>query len=111
MPARIERDSRSHVHDDRDRAKPDPAPQRWRAAVSDKRIKTRKRVLKSGFIVISEKAPKLECTVRNLSDTGASLQVSTTIGIPKKFDVIIDGGRQRCRAAWRTDTKIGVVFE
>ena len=79
--------------------------------MAEKRRFPRHRVLKGAFIVISEKAPKLECTVRNLSDTGASLQVSTTIGIPKKFDVIIDGGRQRCRAAWRTDTKIGVVFE
>ncbi len=79
--------------------------------MSEKRTKARKRVLKSGFIVISDKAPKVECTVRNLSDTGAALHVSTTIGIPKNFDVIIDGARQHCRAAWRTDTKIGIVFE
>ncbi|HXZ22348.1 MAG TPA: PilZ domain-containing protein [Pseudolabrys sp.] len=78
---------------------------------SEKRIAPRRRVLKAAFIVISEKAPKLECAVRNLSDTGAALQVSTTFGIPTHFDVIIDGVRHRCRSVWRTDTKIGVTFE
>jgi hypothetical protein len=61
--------------------------------VEEKRIAPRQRVLKAGFIVISEKAPKLECTVKNLSDTGAGLQVSTTFGLPRHFDVIVDGAR------------------
>ena len=71
----------------------------------------RKRVLKTGYIVFSDKAPKLECVVRNVSETGASLQVSTTIGIPEIFDAIIDGVRRRCRSVWRTDTKIGIMFQ
>ena len=80
-------------------------------STNEKRIAPRRRVLKAAFIVISEKAPKLECTVRNLSDTGAALQVSTTYGIPAHFDVIIDGARHHCRSVWRTDVKIGVTFE
>jgi hypothetical protein len=79
--------------------------------VIEKRVTPRHRVLKSAFIVISEKAPKLECTVRNISELGAALQVSTTVGIPPHFDVIVDGVRHRCRSIWRTDTKIGVAFE
>ncbi len=79
--------------------------------MNEKRIATRRRVLKTAFIIISEKAPKLECSVRNLSETGAALQVSTTIGIPKSFDVVIDGTRYRCHSVWRTDTKIGVTFD
>ena len=80
-------------------------------AVENNRVAARKRVLKTRYIVISDKAPKLECTVRNVSETGASLQVSTTIGIPSSFDVIIDGARRRCRSVWRTDTKIGIAFQ
>ena len=79
--------------------------------MDDRRIAPRRRVLKSAFIVISDKAPKLECTVRNISDTGAALQVSTTIGIPARFDVIVDGVRYHCRSVWRTDTKMGLAFE
>jgi len=78
--------------------------------VNDKRISQRRRVLKTAFIIVSEKAPKLECAVRNISETGAALQVSTTIGIPQNFDVIIDGMRHHCRSQWRTDTKIGILF-
>jgi hypothetical protein len=78
--------------------------------VNEKRIAARRRVLKTAFIVISDKAPKLECTVRNLSETGAALQVSTTFGIPAAFDVVIDGARRRCRAVWRTNTKLGIAF-
>ena len=79
--------------------------------MEEKRIAARKRVLKTGYIVISDKAPKLECAVRNISETGASIQVSTTIGIPSSFDVIIDGARRQCRSVWRTDTRIGIAFQ
>jgi hypothetical protein len=78
--------------------------------VNEKRIAPRRRVLKTAFIIISEKAPKLECTVRNMSESGAALLVSTTIGIPQNFDLVVDGTRRHCRAQWRTDTKIGVMF-
>ena len=80
-------------------------------AVKNKRVAARKRVLKTGYIVFSDKVPKLECTIRNVSETGASLQVSTTIGIPSSFDVIIDGARRNCLSVWRTDTKIGIAFQ
>ena len=58
----------------------------------------RKRILKNAQIILSEKAPKLDCAVRNLSDTGACLQVSTTYGIPSNFEVIIEGVRRACRS-------------
>lgn len=79
--------------------------------MNENRIAPRKRVLKGAFIVTSEKAPKLACTVRNISDTGAALQVSTTFGLPAAFDLIVDNERYHCRSMWRTDTKIGVKFE
>jgi hypothetical protein len=79
--------------------------------VNENRIAPRKRVLKGAFIITSEKAPKLACTVKNISDTGAALQVSTTFGLPAAFDLIFDNQRFHCRSMWRTDTKIGVKFE
>jgi hypothetical protein len=77
----------------------------------ENRRAARRRVLKTGYIVVSDKAPRIECVVRNVSKTGGSLQVSTTYGIPTKFDAIIDDMRHHCRAAWRTDTRIGAAFE
>jgi hypothetical protein len=78
--------------------------------VQEKRTGSRKRVLKTAQIILSAKAPKLECAVRNLSDTGACLQLSTTYGLPMRFDLVFDGVRRPCRAVWRTDTKMGVTF-
>jgi hypothetical protein len=59
--------------------------------MQEQRTIFRKRVLKNAQIVLSDRAPKLECAVRNISDAGACLQVSTTYGIPANFDVIIEG--------------------
>jgi hypothetical protein len=67
-------------------------------------------IAKGAFIVIGDKAAKLECIVRNHSETGANLQVATTFGLPQDFDVVIDGTRRRCRSMWRTGTEIGIRF-
>jgi hypothetical protein len=79
--------------------------------VTEKRAVPRRRVLKTAFIVVSSKQPKIECAVRNISDTGAALEVSTTFGIPSNFDLIIDGARRHCQSVWRTETKIGIMFD
>ena len=78
--------------------------------MTDKRSASRRRWLKTGFIVISDKAPKIQCALKNVSEMGAALQLSTTVGVPGNFDVIFDGKRRRCRSQWRTDTKIGIRF-
>ena len=80
-------------------------------AASDKRAAMRKRMLKTASIVISDKAPKLECTLRNISETAALLQVLTTLGIPFRFDVIIDGVCHHCRSVWRNDSRMGIAFQ
>lgn len=68
-------------------------------------------MFKTAYIVFSDKAPKLECTVRNVSETGASLQVSTTEGFPANFDVIIEGRRRHCGLVRKTDTRLAVAFK
>ena len=78
--------------------------------MEEHRTSPRRRVLKTGKVVVSAKAPAVECTVRNVSESGALLQFSTTYGIPPNFDLIFDGARHACRVVWRTDVKIGVAF-
>jgi len=53
--------------------------------VNEKRVAPRHHVLKSAFIVISEKAPKLECTVKNISDGRAALAGFDNYRNSKKF--------------------------
>ncbi len=77
----------------------------------DRRTSPRRRVLKTAYIVISDKAPKLECVVRNVSAKGARLEVATTFGIPETFRAIINGVPHSCRTVWRTDKILGVQFE
>jgi hypothetical protein len=81
------------------------------SAMNEKRSASRQRVLKGAFIVITEKQPKIECTVKNISDTGCAVQVLTTIGIPQNFDLIVSGMRHHCEVRWKTGTKIGVKFQ
>ena len=52
------------------------------------------------------------CTVRNLSETGACLQVQTTYGIQSTFAFAVDDKPLRaCKVTWLDGTMIGVQFQ
>ena len=78
-----------------------------RIAQTNKSISLSTHVLKRGFIV-SDNAINLECTVRDASETGATLQLVATFGIPIYCDLVIGERRRLCRVQWRTSTNIGV---
>jgi hypothetical protein len=82
-----------------------------RMTQTDNTTSLHRHVLERGFIIIGEKALKLECTVRSASRMGATLQVATTFGIPLYCDLVIDEKRRHCRVQWRTATNIGVLFQ
>jgi hypothetical protein len=78
----------------------------------DHRAAPRRRVLKGGRIVINDGFSTFQCTVRNLSDTGARLKVVSIVGIPDTFQLVMDDGRKfACRAVWKTEFEIGVQFD
>ena len=52
------------------------------------RTAPRRRLLKSGKISFGGGA--IDCTVRNLSETGAALDVTSPVGIPEHFTLLID---------------------
>jgi hypothetical protein len=70
----------------------------------------RRRVLKSGKILLG--IDPIPCTIRNISEVGACLQVQTTAGIPPIFDFQRAGepAARTCKTIWRDDTRIGVRF-
>jgi hypothetical protein len=78
---------------------------------AERRQAPRRRVLKAAQISISDRAPKLGCTARNGSATGACLEIgSTTVGLPTHFTLVLDGLRHSCRVTWKTETRMGVAF-
>lgn len=78
---------------------------------TEKRGVPRRTTLKSGKIVFNAGRSTIDCTVRNLSPKGAKLLVSSVVGIPETFDLVLDGhSRQPCRIIWRRLKEIGVEF-
>ncbi len=79
--------------------------------MNDKRIVSRHRVFKAGKIVFD--GAVIDCTVRNISRTGAALEVESPVGIPHNFILVIETDRVRraCHVAWRKERRIGVGFD
>lgn len=77
----------------------------------DQRASPRQRTLKGGRIVINDGHSTFQCTVRNLSETGARLKIASIVGIPGTFQLIMDDGRKfACTTMWKTESEIGVQF-
>jgi hypothetical protein len=78
----------------------------------ERRSSRRQRTLKGALIAFNTGRSTIECVVRNMSDTGAKLQVSSVVGIPDVFELrLSDGARHPCRVVWRSLKELGVVFE
>jgi PilZ domain len=81
--------------------------------MDEKRRSPRQRVLKSGKIIYGGGSIVIDCTIRNLSATGARLQVPTSIPIPDKFEFAESaaGTRRAAVVMWRKGDLIGIRFE
>jgi hypothetical protein len=75
-----------------------------------RRVMARRRMLKTGSIEFSETA--IECTVRNVSEVGAALEVASPLYIPDRFTLFIQSeqSKRTCRIVWRTGKRMGVAF-
>jgi hypothetical protein len=86
---------------------------RWaimRTGMEDRRRSFRIRTLKSGKILLGPHL--LSCTIRNLSGTGACLEVQSTYGIPPKFEFRMPNQSVRaCSIVWAGETLLGVQFQ
>jgi hypothetical protein len=85
----------------------DPA---YDAAMGPDRI-ARHRVLKTGTIEFG--GGVFDCTVRNLSEAGAALEVVTPLYIPDRFTLIVlsEKLKRPCHIIWRKQKRIGVAFD
>ena len=79
--------------------------------MEERRATIRHRTLKGGKIAINDGFSVIDCTVRNLSETGALLRVVSVVGIPDQFVLIISDNQKHNRTVVRrTATDIGVTF-
>ena len=77
----------------------------------ERRKTQRHRVLKGGTIAFEGNG--LDCTVRNLSASGAALDVAYPVSVPPSFMLVIQSDQliRRCHPVWRNDRRIGVAFD
>lgn len=75
------------------------------------RIAHRHRVKKVAKIEF--RAESLDCTVSNLSLTGAAIEVLSQLIIPETFTLVMpdDGLNLSCHVVWRKQYRIGVAFD
>jgi hypothetical protein len=78
----------------------------------DRRANPRQRRLHGAKIVFNNGSSSIDCVVRDISSTGARLDVVSPIGIPEWFDLRMDrdGARYSSQVAWRSGKQIGVMF-
>ena len=76
------------------------------------RVALRRRALIAATIRYRGGAVTVECVVRNISDTGAKLDVSEGVALPSSFELVIPQKDvvHRCELRWRRAGEAGVAF-
>ncbi|MBN9008232.1 MAG: PilZ domain-containing protein [Rhizobiales bacterium] len=69
------------------------------------------RVTKAAKIGIARDARS--CIIRDLSETGAAIEIENPKDVPDEFtlDITEDNLKLPCRVVWRAQFRIGVAFE
>ena len=81
------------------------------AASSERRNKSRRRVLKRALIVFQGGHCSMRCQVLNISEVGALLMPSDILLCPSEFVLKPEvGDRRNCEVVWRKGTTVGVRF-
>ena len=79
--------------------------------MQERRKVARTRVLKGAKMLLG-KSSVIDCVARDLTNSGAGLQVPSTNELPESLDLTLDTGHtiRRCRLVWRKLNKAGVEF-
>jgi hypothetical protein len=72
----------------------------------------RNRVLKRGIVAFNNRFSSLECSVRDVSESGCRLKSDAARQIPDTFElhVEVDGLWYPCAVIWRRGDEVGVRF-
>jgi hypothetical protein len=87
-----------------------PTAEQPKIYTAERRAAPRRRVLRAGTILIGNGS--INCMARDMSIAGAMLAVTSSVGIPDYFTLILspDGLYLPCRIMWRQPMRIGVMF-
>jgi hypothetical protein len=77
----------------------------------ERRIAARHRVLKQGTLAFAA-GGGIDCMVRNISDSGARVDIVNPTVLPQSFTLVIkaDHFLRRCHPVWSRDLRIGLAF-
>ena len=80
--------------------------------MTERRASPRKSVLLPGTIE-SKGGGSTPCLVRDVSISGASLEVANPTDVPDFVTLVVAAAemRVRCRVVWRGETQLGLAFE
>lgn len=78
----------------------------------DKRVAPRSRILKGGKIVALNFGSVVDCSVRDMSATGARIRCNNQNDVPDEFLLLIqsDNWIRPAKAVWRRNDLVGVEF-
>jgi hypothetical protein len=81
--------------------------------MDERRKAARRRVLKEGKIVFADGLRVFDCTIRDLSTSGARLLIANTVGLPDTFTLYekSSGLLYPVSVAWRQANSVGVHFQ
>jgi hypothetical protein len=79
----------------------------------DQRSNTRRRSFLRAKVLFPNKAATMDCLVRDISETGARLDIGSQAVVPERFDLHIPQKDVTYRATirWRALEEMGVAFE
>ena len=78
----------------------------------EQRLSPRRNTAIEATIVFGDGRTRMPCIIRNLSESGAKLEVASVARIPRTFDLVVDKVRpQACLVVWRSVKELGVQFQ
>jgi hypothetical protein len=80
--------------------------------MDQRRLSKRARTLLEGRIVFNNRFSLIQCTIRDISDTGAQIYFAHPVAIPQEFELEIPkrGLSVRARVMWSREKSHGVEF-
>jgi hypothetical protein len=77
----------------------------------ERRHAVRRRVQCRAAVASNERAERHDCTVYDMSQTGARLLVDPGVELPPEFLLVLSRNvSRRCKTIWRHERQIGVRF-